>query len=241
MTDTKKPKPPRATSRTKTIRVKTTKKRTVSSARWLERQLNDPLVRKAKEEGYRARSVYKIIEMDDKYKFFKGGAIVVDLGSTPGSWTQIAVERVRPEKTGGRVIAMDILPMDPVPDADFFQGDFTEEATADKIMSMLDGKKATVVLSDMAANTTGQRSIDHIRTVFLVELAWDFAKQVLAPNGAFLAKVFQGGTEKKLLADLKKSFVSVKHVKPTASRKESPELYVVCTGFKGIVDATVEE
>lgn len=235
MTDKKKPPATRTktTPKNKKIRVKTGKKRTVSSARWLERQLNDPLVREAREQGYRARSVFKLIEMDDKIKAMKPGTVVVDLGATPGSWTQIAVQRVKPDTTKGRVIAMDILPMDPIPGADFLQADFTESDTPDKLIAMLEGRKADVVLSDMAANTTGQRSIDHIRTIYLVELAWDFARQVLAPGGAMIAKVFQGGTEKKLLDELKKNFTSVKHVKPAASRKESPELYVVCTGFRG--------
>jgi 23S rRNA (uridine2552-2'-O)-methyltransferase len=185
MTDKKKPPPTRTktTPKNKKIRVKTGKKRTVSSARWLERQLNDPLVREAREQGYRARSVFKIIEMDDKIKAMKPGTVVVDLGATPGSWTQIAVERVKPETTKGRVIAMDILPMDPVPGAEFLQADFTDNDTPEKLIDMLDGRKADVVLSDMAANTTGQRAIDHIRTVYLVELAWDFARQVLAPGG----------------------------------------------------------
>lgn len=222
--------------RMKKVRVKSTKKRTVSSARWLERQLNDPYVKQSKIDGYRARSVYKIIEMDDKMKFFKPGGVVIDLGSAPGSWTQVAVERVKSEKgvgkNQGRVIATDILPMDPVPGADFIEMDFTENDAPEKILTMLDGKMADVVLSDMAANTTGQKSIDHLRTIFLVELAWDFAKQVLAPNGTFISKVFQGGTEKNLLDELKKCFKTVKHIKPAASRKESPELYVVCSGFK---------
>ncbi len=217
----------------KSVRVKKLKKRTVSSTRWLQRQLNDPFVKQAREAGYRARSVYKIIEIDDKLKAMKPGAIVVDLGSTPGSWTQVAVERVRPMSGKGRVIATDILPMDPIPGADFIQMDFTENDAPDRIFELLDGRKVDVVLSDMAANTTGQKAIDHIRTIYLVELAWDFALQVLAPGGSFIAKVFQGGTEKTLLDQLKKNFTSVKHIKPKASRKESPELYVVCTGFKG--------
>lgn len=229
----KKPPSPSRTPRNKKIRVKTNAKRTVSSARWLERQLNDPLVRQAREQGYRARSVFKIIEMDDKIKALKPGAVVVDLGAAPGSWTQIAVERVKPQQNQGRVIAMDVLPMEPVIGAEFLQADFTEQATFDQLIEMLGGRRVDVVLSDMAANTTGQRSIDHLRTIYLVEIAWDFAKHVLAPNGTFLAKVFQGGTEKTLLDELKKNFQSVKHVKPSASRKESPELYVVCTGFRG--------
>lgn len=235
MTDKKKPPATRTktTPRNKKIRVKTGKKRTASSARWLERQLNDPLVRQSKLEGYRARSVYKLVEMADKTKCLKPGIIVIDLGAAPGSWTQLAVERVKPRTSGGRVVAVDILPMDPVPDAEFLQADFTAAETPDKIIELLNGKKAHVVLSDMAANTTGQRSIDHLRTLYLVELAWDFARQVLAPGGTLISKVFQGGTEKTLLDQLKKAFTSVKHIKPDASRKESPELYVVCTGFRG--------
>ncbi len=219
-------------AKNKKIRVKTNAQRTVSSARWLERQLNDPFVKKAKSDGYRARSVYKIIEIDDKIKVMKPGSIVVDLGAAPGSWTQIAIDRTKSLEGKGRVIATDILEMTPLPGCEFLQGDFTENAFFDELIALLGNKKVDVVLSDMAANTTGQRSIDHIRTVYLVELAWDFAERVLGPNGAFIAKVFQGGTEKTLLAKLKKRFKAVKHVKPDASRKESPELYVVCTGFK---------
>lgn len=236
MTKDKKPPSsnPSGRGRMKTVRVKSIKKRTVSSTRWLQRQLNDPYVKHAQELGYRARSVFKIIEMDDKLKAMKPGSIVIDLGSAPGSWTQIAVERTLSLKGQGKVIATDILPMEHVPGSEFIQLDFTDNDAPDKILALMEGKKADVVLSDMAANTTGQKAIDHIRTVFLVELAWDFASQVLAPGGVFIAKVFQGGTEKKLLEQLKKSFSSVKHVKPAASRKESPELYVVCSGFKGL-------
>lgn len=228
MTDKKKTTP----RNNKKVRVKMTKQRTVSSARWLERQLNDPYVKKAREAGYRARSVFKILEIDDKIKVLKPGAIVVDLGATPGSWSQVAVQRVQPENGKGRVIATDILDMDPIPDVDFLKGDFTDNTVLDQLLEMIGGKKVDVVLSDMAANTTGKKSVDHINTVYLVELAWDFASRVLAPKGTFIAKVFQGGTEKTLLEQLKKSFTTVKHVKPAASRKESPELYVVCTGFR---------
>ena len=230
-------KPPTSSGRgtkNKKVRVKTAAKRTVSSARWLERQLNDPFVKKAKADGYRARSVFKIIEIDDKIKAMKPGSIVVDLGAAPGSWTQIAVDRTKSLEGKGRVIATDILEMDPLPGSEFLQGDFTDNTVFEQLLAMLGKKKVDVVLSDMAANTTGQKSIDHIRTVYLVELAWDFAARVLAPNGVFIAKVFQGGTEKTLLEQLKKSFKTVKHIKPEASRKESPELYVVCTGFKGV-------
>lgn len=236
MTDDK-PSNPSGRGRMKQVRVKSIKKRTVSSTRWLKRQLNDPFVKQARDSGYRARSVFKIIEIDDKIKVMKPGATVVDLGSAPGSWTQIAVERVKSlDGSGakqGKVIATDILEMAPLPGSEFIQMDFTDNDAPDRIIAMLDGKKADVVLSDMAANTTGQKAIDHIRTVYLVELAWDFARQVLAPGGAFIAKVFQGGAEKTLLDQLKKNFTSVKHIKPKASRKESPELYVVCSGFKG--------
>lgn len=227
--------------RMKRVRVKSAKKRTVSSARWLERQLNDPYVKQARQDGYRARSVYKIIELDDKLNFFKPGATIVDLGAAPGSWTQIAVDRVKSNSASGKnqglVIATDILEMDPLPGAEFLQMDFTENDAPDRIIALMGGKKADVVLSDMAANTTGQKAIDHIRTVYLVELAWEFASQVLNDGGVFISKVFQGGTEKSLLDQLKKAFVSVKHIKPAASRKESPELYVVCTGFRGVSQA----
>lgn len=233
MSDDNKPVNPSGRGRMKQVRVKNMKKRTVSSARWLQRQLNDPFVKQARDGGYRARSVFKIIEIDDKINAMKPGAIVVDLGSAPGSWTQIAVERVKSLTGKGKVIATDILDMAPLPGSEFIQMDFTDEDAPDRIIALLEGKKANVVLSDMAANTTGQKAIDHIRTVYLVELAWDFARQVLARDGTFIAKVFQGGTEKTLLDQLKKNFTSVKHIKPKASRKESPELYVVCTGFKG--------
>lgn len=233
MSNTKKP-PSTPQGRMKFVRVKSGKKRTVSSARWLTRQLNDPYVKQAREDGFRARSVYKLLEIDDKIKVMQPGKIVIDLGSAPGSWTQIAVDRTQSLQKKGRVIAIDILPMDPLPGAEFMQLDFTQNDAVEQILSVLGDKKVDVVLSDMAANTTGQKSIDHITTLFLVELAWDFANQVLAPGGVMIAKVFQGGTEKKLLDQLKKAFVSVKHIKPKASRKESPELYVVCTGFRGI-------
>lgn len=238
MADDNKPVNPSGRGRMKVVRVKKVKKRTISSTRWLQRQLNDPYVKQARDGGYRARSVFKIIEIDDKIKVMKPGATVIDLGSAPGSWTQIAVDRVKSlsgsGQNQGKVIATDILDMAPLPGSEFIQMDFTDDDAPARIIEMMDGRKADVVLSDMAANTTGQRSIDHIRTVFLVELAWDFARHVLGKDGAFIAKVFQGGTEKKLLADLKKNFLSVKHVKPKASRKESPELYVVCTGFKDL-------
>lgn len=231
--------------RMKRVRVKSTKKRTISSTRWLARQLNDPYVAQARKDGYRARSVYKIIELDDKLNFFKPGTLVIDLGSAPGSWTQIAVNRVKSESgkghNQGRVIATDILAMDPVAGSDFLQMDFTDNDAPDRIIALLDGKKANVVLSDMAANTTGQKAIDHIRTVYLVELAWDFASKVLAKDGVFIAKVFQGGTEKNLLDQLKKAFTTVKHIKPAASRKESPELYVVCTGFRDNIELSTHE
>lgn len=241
MSDDNKPVNPSGRGRMKKVRVKNVKKRTVSSARWLQRQLNDPFVKQAQQDGYRARSAYKIIEIDDKIKVMKPGATVIDLGSAPGSWTQIAVERVKSLTGKGKVIATDILEMNPLPGSEFIQMDFTDDDAPDRIITMLEGKKADVVLSDMAANTTGQKAIDHIRTVYLVELAWDFARQVLAQNGAFIAKVFQGGTEKTLLDQLKKNFNSVKHIKPKASRKESPELYVVCTGFKGSNQPEIEE
>jgi 23S rRNA (uridine2552-2'-O)-methyltransferase len=217
-------------------RVKTAGKRSLSSTLWLERQLNDPYVARAKREGYRSRAAYKLIEIDDKYRLLKPGAKVVDLGAAPGGWSQIAAKRVGSvEGKGGakgRVIGIDLLEMDAVPGVDFMQLDFLDPATPDILKEKLGGP-ANVVLSDMAANTTGHRKTDHLRIVALVEAAAEFAGEVLAPGGAFLAKVIQGGTENELLAMLKRSFASVKHVKPQASRADSAELYVLATGFRG--------
>jgi len=216
-------------------RVKSGKSRTLSSKLWLERQLNDPYVARAKREGYRSRAVYKLSEIDDKYRFLKMGGRVVDLGAAPGGWSQIAAKRTGAAEGKGRVVAIDILDMDPVPGVDFLKLDFLDPAAPDILKERLGGK-ADVVLSDMAANATGHRKTDHLKIVALVEAAAQFASEILQPGGAFLAKVIQGGTEGELLAMLKRDFTSVKHVKPQASRADSAELYMLATGFRGRKD-----
>ena len=205
--------------------------RTQASRRWLERQLNDPYVARAKREGFRSRAAYKLAEIDDKPRFLKAGAKVVDLGAAPGGWAQVAAKRVRAGEGGGHVVAIDLLDIDPVPGVDFVQLDFMADDAPDRLKSMLDGP-ADVVLSDMAANATGHRQTDHLKIMGLAEAAAAFAREVLRPGGAFLAKVLQGGTEGQLLASLKRDFASVKHVKPAASRSDSAELYVLATGFR---------
>jgi 23S rRNA (uridine2552-2'-O)-methyltransferase len=218
-------------SRELKVRVKTGRNRSLSSKLWLERQLNDPYVARAKREGMRSRAAYKVIEIDDKAHFLKKGARVVDLGAAPGGWSQVAAKRVgAPEQ--GRVVAIDVLEMEPVGGVEFMQLDFLEQGAPEKLKAMLGGP-ADVVLSDMAANTTGHTRTDHLRIMALVELAFEFAREVLAPGGAFLAKVLQGGTEATLLAALKRDFQSVKHIKPPASRADSAELYLLATGFRG--------
>ena len=210
-----------------TTRLKTAKKRTIGSQRWLERQLNDPYVRAAQQQGLRSRAAFKLIELDEKHKLLRPGMRVVDLGAAPGGWTQVVVQ-----KGGVRVVALDLLPMDPLPGAIILQGDFQDPAAEQAVLAALDGP-ADLVLSDMAPNTTGHNATDHLRIIGLAELALDFALKVLAPGGGFVAKVFQGGTEKDLLDLLKARFATVRHVKPPASRKDSAELYVVATGFRG--------
>jgi 23S rRNA (uridine2552-2'-O)-methyltransferase len=213
------------------VRVKTAKGRPVGSKLWLERQLNDPYVARAKTEGYRSRAAYKLIEIDDKHHVLKPGAKVVDLGAAPGGWAQVAAKRVRAVEGRGRVVGIDLLEMPPIPGVEFMQLDFLDPAAPDKLKALLDGP-ADVVLSDMAANATGHRPTDHLKIMALVELAAEFAQEVLKPGGAFLAKVIQGGTEAKLLAELKRDFATVKHVKPPASRPDSAELYLLATGFR---------
>jgi len=213
------------------VRVRSGKSRSQSSRSWLERQLNDPYVARAKREGYRSRAAYKLAEIDDKARFLKKGARVVDLGAAPGGWSQVAAKRVAAPGEG-RVVAIDLLAMDAVPGVDFAQLDFLDPAAPEKLKAMLGGP-ADVVLSDMAANATGHRKTDHLKIVALVEAAADFAREVLAPGGTFLAKVLQGGTEGALLASLKRDFASVKHMKPAASRADSAELYLLATGFRG--------
>ena len=218
------------------VRVKTGKSRTLSSKLWLERQLNDPYVARAKREGYRSRAAYKLIEIDDKHHVLKPGGRVVDLGAAPGGWSQVAAARTGAAKGKGRllgrVVAIDILDMPAIPGVEFAKLDFLDADAPEKLTQMLGGP-ANVVLSDMAANATGHRQTDHLKIVGLVEAAAEFAREVLAPGGAFIAKVLQGGTEGQLLADLKRDFATVKHIKPAASRADSAELYVLATGFRG--------
>ena len=205
--------------------------RTQASRRWLERQLNDPYVARARREGLRSRAAFKLMEIDDKAKLLKPGAKVVDLGAAPGGWSQVAAKRVR-AGSGGRVVAIDLLAMDPLPGVDFLQLDFLDPDAPERLKALLGGA-ADVVLTDMAANATGHRATDHLKIMGLAEAAAEFAREVLKPGGAFLAKVLQGGTEVELLASLKRDFASVKHVKPAASRSDSAELYVLATGFRG--------
>ena len=217
--------------RQKKVRVRGGKSRSVSSRQWLERQLNDPYVARAKQEGMRSRAAYKLLEIDDTAHFLKKGARVIDLGAAPGGWSQIAAGRVDAPRQG-KVIAIDILPMDPVPGVAFVKLDFLDDAAPDTLRDMIGGP-ADVVLSDMAANATGHARTDHLKIMALVEAAADFARDLLAPGGTFLAKVLQGGTEAALLASLKRDYKSVKHVKPPASRADSAELYLLATGFRG--------
>jgi 23S rRNA (uridine2552-2'-O)-methyltransferase len=209
------------------IRVKD-KRKSVSSRRWLERQLNDPYVARAKREGYRSRAAFKLAEIDDKHHLLKPGGRVVDLGAAPGGWSQVAQRRVGPR---GRVVAIDILAMDAIAGVEIAELDFLDPDAPDRLKAMLGGP-ADAVLSDMAANATGHRPTDHLKIMALVEAATEFAREVLKPGGSFLAKVIQGGTEGALLAALKRDFATVKHVKPAASRTDSAELYVLATGFR---------
>ena len=213
------------------VRVKSGKGRSLSSKLWLERQLNDPYVARAKREGLRSRAAYKLAEIDDKFHILKPGGKVVDLGAAPGGWSQVAAKRVGAAERRGRVVGIDLLPMDPVPGADFLQLDFLDEMAPQALRDLLGGA-ADVVLSDMAANATGHRQTDHLKIVALVEMAAEFAREVLKPGGVFVAKVLQGGTEGALLAQLKRDYATVKHMKPAASRADSAELYLVATGFR---------
>lgn len=215
-------------------RVKTAKGRTVSSTKWLERQLNDPYVARAKKEGYRSRAAYKILEIDDKFKFLTKGKIVVDLGAAPGGWTQVAVQRVKAGTPGGgKVIGIDLQEIEPITHSTLLKGDFLEDEALEQLEQLLAGKKVNVVLSDMAAPACGHPPTDHIRIMALCEAALGFALQHLAPSGVFVAKVLQGGAEKEMLSQMKQHFAIVKHFKPPASRADSAEMYIVATGFKG--------
>jgi 23S rRNA (uridine2552-2'-O)-methyltransferase len=218
-------------------RLKDEKRRTLSSRTWLERQISDPYVARAKREGFRSRAAYKLAEIDDKYHVLKPGACVVDLGAAPGGWSEVAARRIG---ATGRVIALDILDLKQIPGVDFLKLDFLDDAAPVRLKAMLGGKaqgkvqgKADVVLSDMAANATGHRQTDHLRIMALAEAAAHFAREVLAEGGSVVCKVLQGGTEAALLAELKRDFESVKHVKPPASRSDSAELYLLARGFRG--------
>lgn len=220
-------------TRAMTERVRSARGRTVSSTRWLQRQLNDPYVIAAKKQGLRSRAAFKLQELDDRFHFLKAGMRVVDLGAAPGGWTQVAVERIRAEHPGGGIIVgIDISEMDPVPGATVLHLDFLDDTAPDRLKEALGGP-ADVVMSDMAAPATGHPPTDHLRIIALLEVALDFAVDVLAPGGTFVAKVFQGGTEHTLLAAIKKRFTTVRHAKPPASRQESAETYVIATGFRG--------
>ena len=225
-----------------TERVKTAKKRTVSSVRWLQRQLNDPYVIEAQRLGFRSRAAFKLAEIDDHYHFLKPGKRVVDLGAAPGGWTQIAVDRVKAlSPRGGKVVGIDYLEWEAVPGATILVKNFLDDDAPQVLKDALDGP-ADIVLSDMAAPTTGHPPTDHMRIIHLCEVALDFAFEVLAPGGVFVAKVFKGGTEKSLLDMMKKHFDVVKHVKPPASRAGSAETYVIAMGFKGVKrEETAEE
>lgn len=222
----------RFTARGVTVRVKTARKRTASSTRWLQRQLNDPYVAAAKREGYRSRAAFKLKELDEQLGLLGPGQRVIDLGAAPGGWTQVAVERVKPQHSGGQVIGIDLLEVPTIPGATVLQGDFMAEDAPDRLRELLEGP-ADVVLSDMAASATGHTQTDHLRIMALAETAQDFAEQVLAPGGTFIAKVLRGGSERELLERLKKNFTKVRHIKPPASRSDSAEMYVVATGFRG--------
>ncbi|MDQ8755746.1 RlmE family RNA methyltransferase [Sphingosinicella sp. LHD-64] len=209
-------------------RVRTAKGRRVSSTRWLERQLNDPYVKRAKAEGYRSRAAYKLIELDERFGFLKGAERVIDLGIAPGGWTQVVRQRL-PKSA---VVGIDLLPTDPIDGATILQMDFMDDAAPGQLKAALGGM-ADLVLSDMAANTVGHPQTDHLRTMGLVEAGLEFATGVLKPGGAFVAKVLAGGADANLVAELKRRFATVKHAKPPASRKGSSEWYVVAQGFKG--------
>jgi 23S rRNA (uridine2552-2'-O)-methyltransferase len=214
-------------------RVKTARGRKISSTRWLERQLNDPYVTRAKADGWRSRAAYKLLEIDEKQHLLKPGLRVVDLGAAPGGWAQVAARAVGSEPDNPRVVGIDYLAMDPIPGVILLKKDFTDDDAPEALIEALGGHKPDLILSDMAAPTTGHRQTDHLRIMALVEMAADFAVGVLAPGGAFVTKVFQGGTEHQLLAELKRHFATTAHVKPPASRSDSAETYLVAKGFKG--------
>ena len=209
-------------------RVKTARGRTASSTRWLERQLNDPYVRRAKAENYRSRAAYKLLELDERFVLLKGVTAVVDLGIAPGGWSQVVRRRV----SKATIVGIDLLPTDPIDGVDILQMDFMDDEAPERLKAAL-GSEADLVLSAMAANTVGHPQTDHLRTMALVEAGLEFAKEILRPGGAYVAKVLAGGADNDLVAELKRHFTTVKHAKPPASRKDSSEWYVIAQGFKG--------
>jgi 23S rRNA (uridine2552-2'-O)-methyltransferase len=215
------------------VRLKKGKERTVSQKAWLERQLNDPYVHEAKRLGYRSRAAFKLIEIDDKYKFLKRGGCIVDLGAAPGGWSQVAAAKVKSVEGEGKVIAIDMHSMDAMPGVTIFKKDFLEDDAPTLLIEAMGGSKADAVISDMAAHATGHRQTDHIQIMGLADAGHAFARDVLKPGGTFLAKVLRGGTEGDLLKQLKLDFTTVRHVKPHASRDDSAELFVLATGFRG--------
>jgi 23S rRNA (uridine2552-2'-O)-methyltransferase len=218
------------------VRLRTARGRKLASTRWLTRQLNDPYVEEAKRRGYRSRAAFKLAEIDDKHPLLRTGMSVVDLGAAPGGWSQISAQRVQLMAGKGRVIAVDVVEMEPISGVTALKLDLTDSESAGRIRDALNGKKADLVLSDMHAPATGHKQTDHLRIMGLVEAALDLAEEILAPGGAFLCKVLQGGTGKELVARLNRSFAKVRHVKPKASRAESAEMYVLATGFRGTQD-----
>lgn len=238
---TSKPSRPKSGDKSLKVRVKTARKRTLSSTLWLERQLNDPYVAMAKRDGYRSRAAYKLLEMDDRFHFLSEGQKIIDLGAAPGGWSQVAAARIGLERGKGRIIGIDLLEIDPMAGVEFRVMDFLDPDAPEQLKTWLGGR-ADGVMSDMAANTTGHKKTDHLKIMALAEMAIEFAREVLAPNGFFVTKVFQGGTEHSLLANLKCDFTHVRHVKPKASRAQSAELYVLATGFRGgAVDRASED
>lgn len=214
-----------------TVNVRTARRRKKSSTEWLRRQLNDPYVAEARRQGYRSRAAWKLIQLDDKFRLLRKGQCVVDLGAAPGGWAQVAADRVH-AASGGRVIAVDIADMDPIDGVEFLRQDFLSDAGRSALAEALD-RPVDLVLSDMSPSTTGHRGTDHLRSMMLCEAAHGFAAEVLRPGGALVAKAFEGGAQGDLMARLKKDFEKVRHVKPEASRAESPEMYIVATGFRG--------
>jgi 23S rRNA (uridine2552-2'-O)-methyltransferase len=212
-------------------RVKTARKRTLSSTLWLQRQLNDPYVARAKREGWRSRAAFKLLEIDEKYELLQPGQRIVDLGAAPGGWSQVAAKKIRSAEGRGKIVGIDLLDIEPIAGVDFAVMDFLLEESPDQLKAML-GSEADAVISDMAGNTTGHKKTDHLRIVHLAELAVDFAGQVLKPGGFFLCKLFQGGETSELVTRLKRDYATVRHIKPQSSRADSAELYVLATGFR---------